>query len=63
MTQKELLYIEDAVGHESNIIAIVTDAINNIEDEDLKEFMEQKLNEHISYKDELMNFLEENANE
>lgn len=63
MTQKELLYVEDAIGHETNIIGIVTDTINSLEDEDLKEFMEQKLNDHIAYKNELMKFLEDNANE
>lgn len=63
MTQKELLYVEDAVNHESNIIAIVTDTINNLEDENLAEFMEEKLNDHIAYKQELMKFLEDKANE
>ncbi len=63
MTQKELMYLEDAVNHESNIIAIVTDTINNLENEDLKDFMEEKLNEHIAFKVELINMLEDYANE
>ncbi len=63
MTQKELLYLEDAVNHESNIISIVTDTINNLENEDLKDFMENKLNEHIAFKVELINMLEDYANE
>ena len=63
MTQKELLYVEDAVCHESSIISILTDSINNIENEDLKDFLEEKLNEHIAFKVELINMLEEKANE
>ena len=63
MTQKELLYLEDAVNHETNIIAYVTDAINNLQNEDLKDFMEEKLNEHIAFKVELINMLEDYANE
>ncbi len=63
MTQKELLYVEDAVGHETNIIAIVTDTINNLQDEELKEFMKEELNEHIAFKVELINLLEDYANE
>lgn len=63
MTQKELLYVEDAIGHETNIIAIVTDTINNLQDEELKEFMKEELNEHIAFKVELINLLEDYANE
>ena len=32
MTQKELLYVEDAIGHEKSIISIVTETINNLKD-------------------------------
>lgn len=63
MTQKELLYVEDAIGHETNIIAIVTDTINNLQDEELKKFMKEELNEHIAFKVELINLLEDYANE
>ncbi len=63
MTEKELLYVEDAVKHECNIINIVTDTINNLQDKHLKEFMKQKLNEHIAFKLELLNTLEEYINE
>ena len=63
MTQKELLYVEDAINHEKNIISILTDSINIIENEDLKDFLEEKLNEHIAFKVELINMLEEKANE
>ncbi len=63
MTQKELLYVEDAINHECNIINIVTNTINNLQNQDLKDFMEQKLNEHIAFKLELLNTLEELSNE
>lgn len=63
MTEKELLYVEDAVKHESNIIQIVTDIINKLEDEELKDYMEDKLNEHMAFKVELINALEDYANE
>ena len=63
MTQKELLYVEDAVCHESSIISILTESINNIENEDLRDFLEEKLHEHIAFKVELINMLEDKANE
>lgn len=63
MTQKELLYVEDAIGHEQNIISIVTETINNLEDKKLKDFMKKKLNEHVAFKVELISLLEDNTNE
>ena len=63
MTQKELLYVEDAICHESSIISILTDSINNLENDELKDFLEEKLNEHIAFKVELINMLEEKSNE
>ncbi len=63
MTQKELLYVEDAIGHETNIISIIDDIINNLEDEDLVSFMDDELNKHTNMKDELTNLLEGMINE
>jgi len=63
MTQKELLYVEDAIMHESNIIKILTLSVNNLENTDLKDFLEEKLNEHIAFKLELINVLEDKSNE
>lgn len=63
MTQKELLYMEDAVGHESNIIQILEESINNLEDENLINFMESELNIHKKIKEYLINKLEEKSNE
>ena len=54
MTQKELLYFEDAVGHEGNIIKIIEAGLQNLEDENLREFMNNELNKHNEAKQRLM---------
>ena len=63
MTQKELLYLEDAVGHEDNIIKIAEDMIENLSDENLISFMQGELDSHMSIKNELINLLEVKVNE
>ncbi len=63
MTQKELSYVEDAIGHETNIIKIINEGINNLEDENLVTFMNQELETHTSMKEKLMTLLEGKANE
>ena len=63
MTQKELLYLDDAICHEQNIISIVEDIIDNLEDEDLVSFMEEELEDHNTMLEKLINLLKEKANE
>ena len=63
MTQKELLYMEDAIEHETNLIEIATLSIENIEDKTLKTFMKGQLKKHQSLKDKLMKVMEDTANE
>ena len=63
MTQKELCYMEDAVGHENNIIKICTETINSLEDENLITFMEQEKEKHVNMKNKLMEMLEVKSNE
>ena len=63
MTQKELLYFEDAVGHEKNVISIIKESLELLESEDLISFMEEQLEEHKDMEEKLMNLLKENANE
>ena len=63
MTQKELLYMEDAIGHEANIINICKETINLLDNEDLVSFLNCELEKHISMKEELMNMLEVKSNE
>lgn len=63
MTQKELLYFEDAIGHETNIISIIKAGIQNLEDEDLVTFMNNELTKHTETKEKLVNLLEDKNNE
>ena len=63
MTQKELAYVEDAIGHEGNIIKIIDESIKNLQDERLISFMQAELNTHTAMKEKLMNLLEAKANE
>ena len=63
MTQKELLYLEDAIGHEKNIISICGESINNLEDEELISFMNGELEKHNDMLDNLMKVLEAKVNE
>lgn len=63
MTQKELLYVEDAIGHEQNIISICEDMLNNLEDENLVSFMKSEIKSHTQTKESLIKVLEEKSNE
>lgn len=63
MTQKELLYMEDAIEHETNLIDIVTYTIDTLEDEELITFMKGELKKHKSMKEKLMKVMEGAANE
>ena len=63
MTQKELLYYEDAIGHEGNIIKILNNSIQNIESEEIKKFLEDEVNIHKTLKENLLYLLEEKSNE
>lgn len=63
MTQKELLYMEDAISHEGNIIKICNDMVNTLEDEEIVSFIESQIQVHTNLKDNLLNVLEEKSNE
>ena len=63
MTQKELLYLEDAIEHEKNIISICQETINYLQNEELINCLEDELNGHRNTKEKLMNILEVKANE
>ena len=63
MTEKELAYFEDAVGHEGNIVKILEKSISMIEDSSIKEFMESEVNKHRDRKEKLISFLEGISNE
>ena len=62
MTQKELLYVEDAVEHEKSIIKICNDLLTKLNDSNLSSFIEEEINSHENMKNELISLLEEKAN-
>lgn len=63
MTQKELLYVEDAIGHEANIISICEESIKNLQNEELISFLESEVEIHKQTKEKLLSLLEEKVNE
>lgn len=63
MTQKELLYMEDAVSHEKNLIDIYKYTIETLDDKTLVTFVKAQLKKHKTLKKKLMGVLEDAANE
>ena len=63
MTQKELLYVEDAINHEKNIIAYCKDLTESLEDEQLVTFIEKEIKKHESMEQKLTKLLEDMSNE
>ena len=63
MTQKELLYLEDAIGHETSLIDVLTETLSYLENEDLVAFIEKECKKHKTVKEKLMKSLEDCANE
>ncbi|MBE6161522.1 MAG: hypothetical protein E7158_04830 [Firmicutes bacterium] len=63
MTQKELLYVEDAIGHEQNIIDICNETKNMLTDESLISFIEKELKKHTTMYEKLIKCLEDKSNE
>ncbi len=63
MTQKELLYLEDAYGHECNIIEICTETMNMLESDDLVSFIEKEIKKHEKMKKEIITKMEGLAHE
>ena len=63
MTQKELLYVEDAVKHEKNIIEICNMIIDSFEEEDASSFIEKECKKHSSMLEKLEHLLKEKAND
>ena len=50
MTQKELLYVEDAIGHETSIIEILNESLELLDDEKLITFIEEEIEKHNDLK-------------
>ncbi len=63
MTQKELLYVEDAIGHEQNIKSIINESINLMEDNNLISFLNKEYKKHDAMEKKLVKLLEECSNE
>ena len=63
MTEKELLYVEDAIGHEDSIIAYLNDAIDGLEDESLVSFVKSEVRKHENLRSKLLATLKECAND
>ena len=63
MTQKELLYVEDAVKHENNMIGVLNETMDLLEDEDLVSFIEGEKKKHCNFVEKLTSFLGGCANE
>ena len=63
MTQKELLYVEDAIAHEQNVIAYLKDASSNLRDEKLISYIDEEVKKHEGTKKKLMKKLEDNLHE
>ena len=63
MTQKELLYYEDAVCHERVIVANLIDIMNCLNDDNLKEYIKKEITKHQRQEKDLVNLLKESINE
>lgn len=63
MTQKELLYVEDAVGHENTILKVCNDMLKKLEDDNLISFIESEIQIHKDTKKNLLEILEVKSNE
>lgn len=63
MTQKELLYLEDAVNHEKSIIQILKETEKNLEDENLINYAENEILLHEETEENLLNLMEVKASE
>ena len=63
MSQKELLYLEDAIGHERAMIAYLDFVKSSLDDEDLEDFIDDNLKHHQSLEKKLCKLMEDYANE
>ncbi len=63
MTQKELLYFEDAIMHIDSIIKILNHSKQIIDDDNISNFIDNELSRQQSLKEQLMNTLGDKVNE
>ena len=62
MTQKELMYYEDAIKHEQSITKICEEALNQLTDEVLTEFINGEISKHKTNEKRLLNLMEDKSN-
>ena len=63
MTQKELLYMEDAISHEQNLEALFNNFSNELEDKSLASFIQKLAKKNHSLSEKLLKVMEDLANE
>lgn len=61
MTQKELLYMEDAIGHEQNLETIFTNFSNTVKDTELSTFITKLAKKHLILSEKLLKVMEDIA--
>lgn len=57
MTTKELLYVEDALGHEKHFTAQCNEIAKNLQDADLRNYVEDMARKHQAIFDRLFGLL------
>ncbi len=63
MTQKELLYVEDAIEHEKAMIAYLQDMKNKLQKESLVAFTAKEIKMHQEQEKDLTKLMEVQSNE
>ena len=63
MTQKELLYVEDAIGHEKTILAFIAEMLKQLKDQNIQDFMKKEEKSHQQQEKDLTKLLEEMIHE
>ena len=58
MTQKELLYLEDAISHEKNIISIINESISMVSSKRIINFLNNELSIHKKLYSSLLKHME-----
>ena len=58
MTQKELLYVEDAIGHEQITVKLLQDTEKKLTDAKLKDYIKSEIKEHQNMEKALLKLLE-----
>jgi hypothetical protein len=61
MTQKELLYVEDAISHEQIIIDELSIFIKELSDSSYQDFIRDEIDIHLSLKNDLISLLKEES--